>query len=69
MFIRLRYEASDGFKKSLVYTSLAGARKGAADRVGRFPEIGSDYAASGDGVGTIRVVEGCTLKDLFPESE
>lgn len=67
MYIKLKYEAIDGFKKSLVYTSLTGARKGAADRVGRYPELGSDYAISGDGVGKIRVIEGCKLRDLFPE--
>ena len=69
MFIKLKYVASDGFKKSLVYTSRSGAQRGAQDRVGRYPSLGSGYAVSDDGVGTIRVIEGCSLKELFPGAE
>ena len=63
--IKLVYLSVDGFRKSKQFKRLAGARKYAQEMVGKHPEIGSFYAVSSDGVGTIRNVSGCRLADLF----
>ena len=63
--ILVRYAAVDGFAETRRFKTLAGARRYAETRVGATPELGSDYAVSFDGVGTI-TVEGCALVDLFP---
>ena len=64
MEITLRYHASDGFKQSRKFKSLAGARKYSQKMVGKFPEMGFAYAISQDGIGTLHA-EGCRLEDLF----
>lgn len=63
--IKVRYQACDGFKQTRKYKTLKGAQRYAQERIGEFPEMGSDYAVSGDGIGTIRV-EGACLYELFP---
>lgn len=64
MQIRVCYQSIDGARKVRKYKSLQGARKFAAYWVGENPDLGSNYAISGDGVGKI-MVEGCSLRVLF----
>lgn len=63
--ITVTYRASDGFDKARKYKTLKGAQKFAWAYVGERPDMGSGYAVSDDGVGTIHV-DGCSLQDLFP---
>lgn len=63
--IAIRYEACDGFRQRRTFKTLIGARRYSHERIGETPELGRTYAASGDGVGTIRV-DGATLLDIFP---
>jgi hypothetical protein len=65
--IIVRYLAVDGYRQTRTFKTLAGARAYAQKWVGKFPELGSDYAVSFDGIGTIRVAGGATLRELFPE--
>jgi hypothetical protein len=65
--IELLYRAVDGFTASKAFMDLAAARRWAWERVGRHPELGSHYAASADGVGTLLPERGVTLAELFPE--
>lgn len=65
--ITVRYRSIDRFSETRSFKTLKGARKYVVRRVGEHPEIGCGYAASGDGVGVLRV-EGCLLSDLFPEA-
>jgi len=64
--IKLKYVASDGFKKTGEFKTLARAQKFAQRYVGETPDLGSDYAVSADGFGVIRVVSGAQLAELFP---
>lgn len=68
--IVVQYESIDHFKERRRFKTLAGAQRYAQKRVGARPEIATifDYAVSGDGVGKIVPVEGCTLAELFPTS-
>lgn len=66
MKIRLIYLAVDGYRTAKTFTTLEGAQTYAWKMIGQFPSLGSGYAVSDDGVGTIRGVEGTTLKELFP---
>lgn len=64
MKIRIIYKSIDDFKEIKNFTSLKKAQEYAKEWIGNFPEIGSDYAISEDGIGKI-YCEGCTLKVLF----
>lgn len=64
--IKLYFSTIDNCRSVKVFKTLAGAQKAAWDRVGKHPEIGSNYAVSGDGVVKVTVA-GATLKELFPE--
>ena len=66
MNIVVAYWAVDGYRQRRSFRTLAGAQKFAKRWVGATPELGAAYAVSADGVGTIRVVHGCALKELFP---
>lgn len=63
--ITLRYHAVDGHRTTRVYKTIETARAYAQKMLGECPELGQNYAVSGDGVGTI-TAEGCTLIELFP---
>jgi hypothetical protein len=65
MHIIVRYYSCDGVRMARTFKTLAGARAFAHKMVGEHPEIGGMYAASGDGIGTVRC-EGATMRDLFP---
>jgi len=67
MDIKIRYRASDGYSQTRKYKTLKGAQRYAQEMVGETPEMGTGYAVSGDGIGTIRV-SGTTLKELFPKA-
>ena len=64
--IIITYSTIDRFRKRSKFKTLAGARKFAQHWLGKYPEMGSSYAVSGDGVGKI-TVQGCELSDLFGE--
>lgn len=64
--IRVVYRSIDRFRQARKFKTLAGAQKYAQGRIGEHPEIGSDYAISGDGIGKI-TVEGASLAELFPQ--
>jgi len=68
MSIRVVYSSIDHCRKVRSFKTLTGARKFAQLWVGQHPTIGSCYAVSDDGVGKV-TVDGCTLRDLFPEPE
>ncbi len=62
--IVLNFMGVDGSRWTRRYKTLAGARKRAQYHLGKFPEMGSFYAISGDGV--VRVTcSGTTLNELF----
>jgi hypothetical protein len=61
---RVTYSSLDGCRETRGFKTLKGARKFATDMVGEFPDFGSNYAVSDDGVGKV-TVRGCTLRDLF----
>lgn len=63
--ITVTYTSIDGVRNRRSFVTLRGAQTFAQDYVGRHPEIGSGYAASGDGVGQVYVT-GCSLAQLFP---
>ncbi len=57
----------DGEPKTRRYSSLSPkAIAFAHAMVGESPEVGSNYAVSGDGVSKI-TIEGASIRDLFPE--
>jgi hypothetical protein len=64
--IHVRYSSIDGHSERRRFKLLRNAKLFAHKWVGEHPEIGSRYAASGDGVGKIECA-GCTLAELFPE--
>lgn len=64
--IRLYFSTIDNCRKVARYKSLAGAQKAAWDRVGKHPEIGSNYAVSGDGIAKVVVSGDATMAELFP---
>ena len=66
--IKVWYSSVDGFAKSKSFKTLKGARKYAQSMVGKYPEMGSYYAVSGDGIGKIEV-EGVALGELFGEEK
>jgi hypothetical protein len=66
--IKLYFSTIDGCRNVKRFKTLAGARKAAHERVGRYPEIGSTYAVSGDGVVKVTVA-GCSLNALFDDED
>ena len=66
--IRVNYRAVDGFQKSCLFKTVAGARRFAVKYVGENAEFGIGQAVSRDGVGTV-TVSGCTLAELFGRQE
>lgn len=62
--ITVTYRSVDGHTDTRKFKTVAGAARFAVERVGQHPEMGRDYAASGDGIGTVRV-SGATLAELF----
>lgn len=67
--IVLDYDSIDHIHKRLRFKSLAKAQAYAWSMIGRHPDLGSYYAVSDDGIGKVTPVKGCSLKELFPESE
>jgi hypothetical protein len=68
MIIKIYFQSCDGCRRVKNFKSLRGARKAAQDYVGAHPEMGRDYAISGDGIGKVQVV-GATLADIFPDAQ
>lgn len=66
--VTIYYTGSDGYTKRKDYKTLGKAKAYSHRMIGEHPEIGSNYAVSGDGVGKIAVY-GATLAELFPERE
>jgi hypothetical protein len=67
MMIKIRYSSVDGVRTLRSFSTLAGARRYAHERVGKHPDIGTGYAISDDGIGKIEVYGEATLADLFGE--
>jgi hypothetical protein len=63
--IIVHYRSVDGCAIEETFHSLSDARRFAHHWIGEHPEVGSGYAVSGDGVGTIRAW-GVSLAALFP---
>lgn len=63
--IALTYRAVDGFTKHRKFKTLAGAQKFAQHWAGETPDIGTSYAVTSDGVGTLYAT--CPLINLFPK--
>ena len=68
MKIKIWYSAVDGYQESRTFKTLKGAQKYARYWVGAYPELGSTYAISGDGVAKIEI-DGASLTELFPEKD
>jgi len=62
--ITVRYASVDHFSQSRSFSTLAAARRYAFKWLGEFPEVGSTYAVSGDGVGRI-TVSGVSIQELL----
>lgn len=62
------YRSVDGVHRVKRFGTLPAAQAFAWHCVGKHPDIGSTYAVSFDGIGTI-MCEGCTLEDLFPQDD
>ena len=63
--IRVEYTAVDAARETKTFNDLDEARAFANGWIGKHPEIGSDYAVSGDGVG--KITANVPMSDLFPE--
>lgn len=66
MKIRLYFSTIDNCRSVKTFKSLKGAQKAAWDRVGKHPEIGSNYAISSDGIAKVVVSGDATMAQLFP---
>jgi hypothetical protein len=62
--ITITYIAIDGYRKRSKFKTLKAAAKCAQDRMGRDAEIGSGYAVTSDGIGTM-YVQGATLEAVL----
>ena len=62
--IRVTYSSVDGARTIKFFPIRAEARAFAVEYVGPHPDLGRNYAISGDGIGKIEV-QGCTLQELF----
>ncbi len=67
MDIRLTYTSLDRIRVTRRFKTIKGAQRFAQEWVGETPELGTWYAVSADGVGRISEVQGCSLRDLFPQ--
>lgn len=65
MEITVTYSSIDGCRMKRKFKTISGAQAFAHKYVGRYPEQGSTYAVSGDGVGKVTWT-GCTSAELFP---
>lgn len=63
--IKVSYRSVDRCSKTRRFKTLEGAQRFAQEWVGETPELGTSYAVSGDGIGTV-TIEGATLQELFP---
>lgn len=63
--IHILYTAVDGARISRSFKTLKGAKSFAHKWVGAYPEMGSHYAVSGDGIGKVQAT-GVSLDELFP---
>ena len=72
MNIKLSYQSIDRYHETRTFKTLAGAQKYAQKWVGETPEMGRDYAISGDGIGKVylNVKHGhfaeISIAELFP---
>lgn len=66
MKIRLYFSTIDNCRSTRLFKSLKGAQKAAWDRVGKHPEIGSNYAVSSDGIAKVVVSGDATMAEMFP---
>lgn len=67
--IKVRYSSVDSRGgKWRSFKTLKRARIFAQHWIGKYPEIGSTYAVSGDGIGKIEV-QGAKLADLFGDEK
>lgn len=66
--IKVRYEATDGYKETKRFTRLDKAQEYAESMVGERPEISQTfgYAVSQDGIGKVTVSGDAVIEDLFP---
>lgn len=64
--LKLIYSSIDGYRKVYPCASMAELRKLAYHWVGENADVGRYYAVSFDGIGKVEV-EGCTIRDVFPE--
>ena len=62
--ITVRYASIDHFSQTRSFSTLVAARRYAFKWLGEFPEVGSTYAVSGDGVGRI-TVSGVSIQELL----
>jgi hypothetical protein len=62
--MKVTYQSCDGARKTNTFKTLHADRKFAQEWVGKNPEMGSNYAISGDGVGKI-TAQGVELRALF----
>lgn len=67
--IKLTFSTIDGLNERKQFKLLAGARKYAQSKLGKYVDISSmGYAVGADGVSKIHRVSGCSLEDLFEDS-
>lgn len=66
--IHLRYSSIDGHVEVESFSCLADAQRFAHHWVGPHPEIGRNYAISGDGISKIEAM-GISLVALFPSPD
>ena len=64
MEIQVAYHSVDGYQETKFYKTLKGAQRYAQRMVGAHPEMGGNYAISGDGVS--KVASNISLRELFP---
>ena len=65
MEIQVAYHAVDEYRETRFYKTLKGAQRYAQRMVGAHPEMGGNYAISGDGIG--KVTSNIPLRELFPD--
>ena len=64
--IQVAYRAVDNYRETRDFKTLKGAQRYAQRMVGTTPEMGGNYAISGDGIG--KVTSNISLTQLFPEA-
>jgi hypothetical protein len=63
--IRLHTRTLDGLRETRTFTTLAGARRYFARRIGALHDVGSTYAVSADGMVTLYIYRGVTWTELL----